>query len=82
MRDAIHVQPFRIPSEMLDVDAVVHQSAVKELAALKALAALAPVTGVGKQSSSQAAQAISPTPGNSSMEHPRPWQISQLLANS
>lgn len=36
MRDAVHMQRFRIHSESLDFDTVVHQSAAKELKARKA----------------------------------------------
>lgn len=35
MRDAIHVQKFRVASEILDLDDIVMQSAVKELASRK-----------------------------------------------
>jgi hypothetical protein len=48
MRDAIHVQRFRIISQMLDSDAIVHQSAVKELASLKALETASATAASGK----------------------------------
>ncbi|KAJ7124727.1 hypothetical protein C8R43DRAFT_898835 [Mycena crocata] len=41
MRDAIHVQPFRIHPTLPDLDTVVHQSAAKEIGARKARAAAA-----------------------------------------
>lgn len=58
MRDAIHVQQFHIASENLDLDEIVHQSAVKELATLKALDTTGPRTGAGKCSASKAADGV------------------------
>jgi hypothetical protein len=81
MRDAIHVQHFRISSETLDVDDIVHESVVKELAALKALGTIA--TGASKRSGSKAARTTGPTASGLSAEgRARPQQISQLIANS
>jgi predicted ABC-class ATPase len=80
MQDAIHVQGFRITSESLDLDDIVHQSAVNELSALRALDR----SGVGK---SLASKVVSAAAGPSSVNvstrgWPHPRQISHLIATA
>lgn len=88
MRDAIYVQQFHIASENLDLDEIVHQSAVKELATLKALDTTGPRTGAGKCSASKAADGViglQVSAGNMSTSgrpHPCPRQISHLIATA
>jgi hypothetical protein len=85
MRDAIHIQRFRISSEILDMDGIVHESAVKGLAALKAIDTVSGTTASSASKCGSAGHArgrVSRTADSSTMGHARPRQISQLISNS
>lgn len=81
MRDAIYLQRFRISSESLDMDDIVHQSAVREFNSSKKPAKES--TSQGKRCASSTnvpAVGISPTSVNSTpLSRPRPRQLSNLI---
>lgn len=62
MRDAVYVQPFRISSETLDLDDIVHNSALHELTALKASEPAAEVSAVGDKQAVTAGSRSRPAP--------------------
>lgn len=89
MRDAIHLQHFRVSSDTLDVDHIIHQSAIKELASLKVSATTSDETqstpSISRRPRAQASvntagvADVVPIPG---WVRPRPRMISNLAAES
>ncbi|KAJ7110547.1 hypothetical protein C8R44DRAFT_633975 [Mycena epipterygia] len=77
MRDAVHMQRFRVHSEALDFDTVVHQSAAKELKARKAGD---PVPSELLASGSRLTSAVLSVPFPSTSSQPRaaPRRVSAL----
>jgi hypothetical protein len=75
MRDAIHVQPFRVDSTPMDREMVINQSAAKEVAARKkgvSSAAKAPAPRP------QAKTSVAPQASSSSNASHLPSRVAQL----
>ena len=74
MRDAIHVQPFRLPSETLDSDEILMASSAREFASQKAMiAAEKTLSNAGKTSA---------VAGVTTQQVKKPRRLAQLQENA
>lgn len=73
MRDAVHVQPFRVASEELDTDTIIHASALKEVNNQKKAATEGKDLGKGKERAHPQSVSVGGTGGR-----PAPQRLAAL----